>query len=178
MSQEFTQIVYGLLGLGGIELDEGINVVECIEQEMGIDLAFEVLQFGFGFCLFELFAFVVELYPVNTHFDGDAQPCYQCKRKHVAENEGEEGWRLSSSAKRASVEVEAVDEFVRKVHEERQRSDEQQVDDDEFLGLATKKKFIDEVKVIDIENGHEAQQSGSGSPKIGPAEDVSSVEEK
>jgi len=84
-------------------------------------------------------------------------PRYQCKRKHVAEDEGEEGWRLSSSAKRASVEVEAVDEFVRKVHEKRQRSDEQQVDDDEFLGLATKKKFIDEVKVIDIENGHEAQ---------------------
>lgn len=170
--------MYGLLCPNRIEFHKGINVVERVEQKMRIDLVFEVLKFGFRFCFFELFAFIVELYPVNTHFNGNAQSCNQRKRKHIAEDEGKERRRFFSSAQGTSIKVEAVDEFVGKVHEEGQSDDEQKIDDDEFFGFPTKKKFIDEIEVVNIENGHEAQQDSGRSPEVGPAENVSSVEEK
>jgi len=64
------------------------------------------------------------------------------------------------------------------VHQKSQSDDEQKIDDNEFFGFPPKKKFIDEIEIIDIENRHETQQGSGGSPEIRPAEDVSSIEEK
>jgi hypothetical protein len=52
------------------------------------------------------------------------------------------------------------------VHEKCQSDNEQEIDDNEFLGFPSKKKLIDEIEVIGIEDSHEAQQGGGGSPKI------------
>ena len=44
--EKLIQVVDGLLRAVGVDLDERIDVVERVEQEMGIELAFEILQFG------------------------------------------------------------------------------------------------------------------------------------
>ena len=52
--EKLIQVVDGLLRAVGVDLDERIDVVERIEQKMGVELAFEVLQFGLRAAVFQL----------------------------------------------------------------------------------------------------------------------------
>ena len=42
------EIMDGLLRLLLVDVDEGVDIVEGVEEEMGIELVFEVRELGFG----------------------------------------------------------------------------------------------------------------------------------
>lgn len=48
MPQQPAQIMDGKLGPVRIDSDQGINIIKGIEQEMRVQLAFQILQFRFG----------------------------------------------------------------------------------------------------------------------------------
>lgn len=87
MAEEVAQVVDGILGTVGIDGDEGVDVVESVEQEMRVQLAFQVLEFRFGAGFFQFFAFVFGDIPVGGHFNGDAEGGSQCHHGGVAQDE-------------------------------------------------------------------------------------------
>ena len=69
VSQQFAQFLYRLPGLFGVECRECVDVVEGVEQEVGIDLAFQVFQFRLGAAQFRLLPCSLGFAPLGTQSD-------------------------------------------------------------------------------------------------------------
>ena len=67
----------GFLCPFGTESNQAVNVVERIEEEMRIQLAFQVLQFGFGTALLQFAPHGFYLVPAAGHLDGNTQASHQ-----------------------------------------------------------------------------------------------------
>ena len=78
-----------ILRLLGIERHQRIDIVQRIEQEMGVELAFEVLQFRLRAFLFDFLLFPLDTIPAPCHFNSHAQPGNQQHRHGVTEHEKE-----------------------------------------------------------------------------------------
>lgn len=89
-----------ILRLLGIERHQRIDIVQRIEQEMGVELAFQVLQFRLRAFLFDLLFFPLDTIPASRHFDGYTQPRNQQHRHSVPEHEKEIKLRTGTRAGR------------------------------------------------------------------------------
>ena len=62
-----------ILSLLRIDSNQGIDIIQRIEQKVGIKLTFQILQFRFGALLFDLLFFTFDSIPTACHFDGHTQ---------------------------------------------------------------------------------------------------------
>ena len=74
MAEQATQFLYGLLCFVGIEGNKSINIIQGVEQEVWIELATQVLEFGFRALLFGFAACSLVSSPTAAHADGSTKP--------------------------------------------------------------------------------------------------------
>ena len=103
MPQQPAQIMDGKLGPVRIDSDQGINIIEGIEQEMRVQLAFQILQFRFGTGIFQFFFFLLEDIPVFGHPDSDTQSRHQSHHHSIPDNKNTP-WRKRSRMPRSLID--------------------------------------------------------------------------
>ena len=104
LSEKFAQLLHRLLCLVRVKCNQSIDIIQRIQQEVGIQLVAQVFQFGFRTASFSFFAGSFVLRPSGTHTNGGTQSDGKDKAQHVPEEEqpsrrhtrsfgsGSEGW--------------------------------------------------------------------------------------
>ena len=157
VAQHAAQIVDGLLGAFGVEQDERVDVVQRVEQEMGVQLAFEVLQLGLCAAVFELLAGCFGAVPAAGHADGDTYAHDQQVEHQVA---GEEPHRVLPGAfDRRAVHVGQQEMAEQQVDEEHHRADEQQVVAGEPAEPPRREVAVDQQEIVRVEDHHEGERN-------------------
>ena len=87
MAQQAAQFLHGSLCLVGIEGDEGVDVVQRIEQEVRVELVAQVLQLGFRAAFLGFAAGGVHLRPAAAQLDGSAEAGCENHGRDVAQDE-------------------------------------------------------------------------------------------
>jgi len=87
MAQQSAQFLHGSLCLVGIEGDEGVDVVQRIEQEVRVELVAQVLQLGFRAAFLGFAAGGVHLRPAAAQLDGSAEAGGENHGRDVAQDE-------------------------------------------------------------------------------------------
>lgn len=157
VAQHAAQVVDGLLGTGRVELDERVDVVERVEEEVGVQLALEVLQLGLGVAVLQLLAGRLGAVPAARHPDGDPHADNQRVERGVAQEEAHAvlprtvGGRVVPRVGRQHVAEEQVD-----AHHDQQ--DEQQVREGEAAAAPGGEVAVDEHEVVRVEDQHERER--------------------
>ena len=99
----YRRLYDGKLGPVRIDSDQGINIIEGIEQEMRVQLAFQILQFRFGTGIFQFFFFLLEDIPVFGHPDSDTQSRHQSHHHSIPDNKNTP-WRKRSRMPRSLID--------------------------------------------------------------------------
>ena len=153
--QQAAQVVHRLLGPVGIELDERIDVVERVEQEMGIELALEVLQFRFGAAPLQVLADVFGPVPLSRHPDGDAYSDYQQVEHGIAQEE--EHRILPRTLHRRMVGPRRYPEAEEKVYEQHDPGHEQRIGEQESPHMPREKVTVDQQEIVHVKYRHEGE---------------------
>ena len=90
VAEEAAEVVDGALRLFGAESDEAVDIIQGVEEEMGVELALQVLELGLGAAFFQFAAHGFHLIPVAGHADRDAQSGYQGVKESVAGKEADD----------------------------------------------------------------------------------------
>ena len=90
VAEEAAEVVDGALRLFGTESDEAVDIIQGVEEEMGVELALQVLEFGLGATFFQFAAHRFDLIPVAGHADSDAQTRNQGVKESVAGEEADD----------------------------------------------------------------------------------------
>ena len=168
MTQEPAQFQHRILCLFGIEGYQGIDVVQRVEQEMRIELIFEILEFGIRLLLFDFDEPFFGLSPA----DADAYGCTE------ADNEGHH-YQIATH-KHPSAKHHGRRWHVRSVHHHRWVGKEQRVTEtdkqhhtynqdcilqEEPEGFLLEQIAGDQVKIIDVE-GEETTEGHNAMPQV------------
>ena len=92
VTKHFAEIVNGVLGLVLVYRYQGIDVVQRVEQEMRVELAFQVLKFRFCLRLCQLLFFIFRFVPSPCHFDRHAKSHGKGHEHHVPGDKHVAGW--------------------------------------------------------------------------------------
>ena len=87
VAEEAAEVVDGALRLFGAESDEAVDIIQGVEEEMGVELALQVLEFGLGATFFQFAAHRFDLIPVAGHADSHTQTRNQGIKESVAGEE-------------------------------------------------------------------------------------------
>ena len=156
VAQQFAEFLHGLLGLIRVEGDEGIDVVERVEQEVRVELAAQVLQFGFGLALDGFPPCRLAFMPFLADFDGHAQAGREDQAGDVAENDEQIGELRVHHV--LFGRHEADDEVEPQAEPDGYGEDGQQIDEEKFLAAFLEEKPGDEQKVVEIKNQAEGNR--------------------
>lgn len=74
IAQHVAEAMHGELGFRPVDGNQRIDIVQRVEQEMGIQLALQVLQLGLRSLLLDLLLLGFDAIPVARHPDSDGQP--------------------------------------------------------------------------------------------------------
>ena len=96
MSQKFRQILNGLLCLVCIECNEGIDVVQCVEQEVRIQLVTQVVELGFHAALLCLLPCRFRFLPLHAQADDRAQSCHEDVHDTVFDEKSPTRWMVKA----------------------------------------------------------------------------------
>ena len=153
MAQQAAQFLDGNLCLVAVESDEGIYVVEGIEQEMRIQLVAQVLQLCFRTTFFGFTAGTFYFCPTAAHADGDSQADREDHGKHVAKDKYPAG--RSGTFRSCGLEIRMEDEVLPKVYPDGGTEDEQQVQEYVLLDTPLEQETGDKETIVDIEYDEE-----------------------
>ncbi len=110
MAQHLGEFLNGLLGFGGVERRQGIDVVERVEQEVRINLVAQVAQLGHRPGRFCILASLVGPHPLLGELDAGGRRGEDDEVDGVADDEQErvEGVRLARGAEHVVGEIHPV----------------------------------------------------------------------
>lgn len=159
MAEQVAQVVDGILGAIGVDGDEGVDVVEGVEQEVWIQLAFQVLEFRFGACLFQFLAFVFGDVPVGGHFNGDAEGGGQCHHGGVAQDEHH--FRRTGMAVRGVADNLKEIIVVPPVQQQGEEDEQQEVRRQKMGQPLAEQQAVDEQKIVGVKDDDESYRHES-----------------
>ena len=87
MAQQAGQFLYGLLSLGGIEGGEGIDIVEGVEKEMGVNLRAQIAELGISARCLGITTCLFRLLPPHSKPDGGGYCCRHREIEDIANKE-------------------------------------------------------------------------------------------
>lgn len=160
------QVVDGILGTVGIDGDEGVDVVEGVEQEMRVQLAFQVLEFRFGAGFFQFFAFVFGDIPVGGHFNGDAEGGSQCHHGGVAQDEHH--FRRTGFVVRGVAGNFEKIVVMPPVQQQGEEDEKQEVRRQEVGQPFAEQQSVDEQKIVGVKDDHKGHRHESVADVAGP----------
>lgn len=158
VAEELAEFLHCLLRLVGVEGDEGVDVVERVEQEVGVELVAQVLQFGFRTASFGFLAGCLVLRPTGTHADGGAQSDGEDKAQHVSGEEQPAGrpsvpFGLGDDGR---VEGQALPE----VKQDAEYAQQDDVVRNVSFRLILKQVARNQKEIVDVEGDHKGEGHG------------------
>ena len=154
--EKLIQVVDGLLRAVGVDLDERIDVVERIEQKMGVELAFEVLQFGLRAAVFQLLPGRFGLVPAARHADGDSRTYHQQVERGVS---GEKTHGVLPRPRQGRVlRIGRQHVAEQEVQPDDHRGDQQRVAAQETACLTGEEVSFDQQEIVRVEDHHERER--------------------
>lgn len=171
MAQQSAQFLHGSLCLVGIEGDEGVDVVQRIEQEVRVELVAQVLQLGFRAAFLGFPAGGVHLRPAAAQLDGSAEAGGKNHGRDVAQDEYPFGRTYVLTAIiAAQMVLECV--FLPKVGAGGNADDEQCVQQEILPDASLEQVAGNEEAVVDVEYKEEREGTAATVAQIVREADV------
>ena len=148
MPEQLAQLLHRLLCLVAVERNQGIDIIQRIQQKVRIQLIFQVLQFGFRLLLLSLHQLLFGLPPAQTGTDGSPQPGHEYHHAHIAQIENPAGRKMTDSiGRRRSGET-----FHQPVQQHTEANDSHRIDQHILPHFMTKQIAGHQPQVVQIEN--------------------------
>ena len=174
VAQQSAQFLHGLLGLVGVEGDEGVDVVERVEQEVGIELAAQVLELGFGALLLGFAAGGFVGGPAAAHADGGTEAHGEYHGEDVAQEENPLGRPVRAFVRPGDVVV-GNGKFLPEVRTEGDDQDADDVEHEVGLDVAAEQVARDEQAIVEVEDDEERQGDNTTMAQVAAPRDVESA---
>ena len=157
VAEEAAEVVDGALRLFGAESDEAVDIIQGVEEEMGVELALQVLELGLGAAFFQFAAHGFHLIPVAGHADRDAQSGYQGVKESVAGKEADDVLevRLPGRAVARRVVGQILHQEVDDHHRE---GNQKEVGEEELRRPLSQKVALHQTEIVHIEHHHERER--------------------
>ena len=129
VTHHLRQLDHGVLRIGGVDVDQRVDVVERVHEEMGVDLVFEIIHFGLEVLSFELLHGLLVAQRLVHHLDGGVGAGHE-ESQHDVPVDGQVGERRVFGADEMLRRGEVAQYAVEDVDAVEDRRDEEHVDDD------------------------------------------------
>ena len=129
VTHHLRQLDHGVLRIGGVDVDQRVDVVERVHEEMGVDLVFEIVHFGLEVLSFELLHGLLVAQRLVHHLDGGVGAGHE-ESQHDVPVDGQVGERRVFGADEMLRRGEVAQYAVEDVDAVEDRRDEEHVDDD------------------------------------------------
>ncbi len=168
VAEQFAEVLDGVLRPVGVDGDEGVDVVERVEKEVRVQLAFQIFELGFRARFFQFLFLPFYFVPVAGDFEGHAEGHRESHEEHVAPDEEDNGWvgvffllgLLFVLFRLGWIEMVPV-EFLPGVEEEAEGDDVYQVDENEADDSFPEQGALDDEEGVGVEEKDAGQGKGA-----------------
>ena len=156
MTQQSAEVLYRLLCLVRIESNQGIDVVQGVQQKVRIDLVVQVFQFGFNPFQFGLLPAQFSFVPFFTHTDGGGQCCNQSEQNEIAQTKQQEAPESHTVfGRRGSTVKIGIDQLKPQMGEEQHTDAERHIGEDVGFISFIEQQLGNKPYIIEVEHhGH------------------------
>ena len=168
ISKQLAQLLNRLLGLFPVKGDKGINIVERIEQKMGIHLIAEIPKFSFSSALHRFPPLGFRLAPTDAHTDSHAKADTKHKACHVAQIKGISRRRHAEIVRCSMKLGRRHMDIVPPTKSKTQKTGRQKIDKQEPLGVLTKQYAGNEQTIVEVKDDAQRQRHWQMTVKIRP----------
>ena len=158
VAEQAAQFLHGGLRLVRVEGDEGVDVVQRVQQEVRVQLAAQVLQFGFGAAFLGFAAGILDLRPSSAQPDGGAQADGEHHGERIAQEEEPFGRSDVEGLAGPARRLVAERIFLPEVRAEGQAGYQQDVYQDILFRPPAEEIAGDEKEIVGIEHDEERQR--------------------
>ena len=178
VAQHAREFLNGFLRLGSIESGERIDVVEGVEQEVGIDLRAQIAQLGLGASGLGILASALCLLPAQCQDDGSSDGSGNGQIGDVAQDEQQDIEQSGLDGTGAMVAEHAAGEAYPIVQEDAQGNDHDDVEQPIVAVLVRHEITGREPQVIGIEHHHHEEGRHAGHEVLQQTETAETTDER